>query len=221
MNIYLVRHGLARHNLDDPASCHYDPIFEEIEAFDCSLTEQGEKQAELTGKRLLNVKFDAVLASPTHRTLSTAAGILKNRKDHLTIEVMPSLLEANNLMLKMMPERLYSRIWDDIKLIEAENHVIETKHDTWLRAQSVVKKVKERFKNNENVLIVTHGAFLSEYLNAAFMGLSEEQSATTMLAAENCAITKMRFTADGKIIVSSIDETGHLGNEISREPFDL
>lgn len=221
MNIYLVRHGLARSNLKDPDACGYDPVFESVEKHDPSLTPQGERQADLTGIRLAGVAFDAAFVSPLHRALSTCAGILRHQKKHIGMEVLPALSECNSVHHRLMPEALLGHIWPDIQLIMPYDLPEDTPHNLWLRANRVVEYMKSRFRGEENILIVSHGAFLSRYLNAAFLSLSETQAGAYILAAENCSITKLRIAENERTTVCAIDETGHLGDAVSREPFDV
>lgn len=220
MNVYLIRHGLARSNLPNPDSCPYDPRFEPVERHDHSLTPRGEQQADLTGRRLAHVRFDAALVSPFHRTLSTCAGILRHQEKHLTMEVVPALVECDSAHFRMMPSELVSLVWDDVRQIMPYDLPDDTPETMWARARRVVEYVKDRFGKGDNVLIVSHGGFLCHYLIAAFLGLDAEQRAGMILAAENCAITKLRVF-EGITVVAAIDETGHLGEFVSREPFDL
>lgn len=219
MNVYVIRHGLARSNLADPASCPYNPIFESIEAFDPSLTPQGEMQANLTGKRLSGISFTAAFASPLHRALSTCAGILRHQKDHLTIEVIPALAECYSTNHPLMSEDLRRHIWSDIQLIQPYDLPEDTHHNRWTRACRVVDYLKQRFPGEENVLVVSHGTFISQYLNAALLGFTEEQAEKYCLASENCSITKMRIVINEKITLNTINETSYLGDIVSRDPF--
>lgn len=222
MELYLVRHGLSRHNLENPAECPYDPLFDEIEDHDPSLTPQGEIQADLTGQRLKQVQFDAVLVSPFHRTLSTAAGILRHQAGQLCMEIMPALAECGTSPeFRMMPEHLRKTVWPDIREAYPYDLPVDSDHSRWLRARRVADTVRKRFAGNEKVLIVSHGHFMAYYLLSAFLGLSEEQANGRIFGAENCGITKFLFREDGVIVAAAMDETGHLGSYVSREPFDI
>lgn len=221
MHLYLVRHGLARHNLEDPDSCPYDPAFEAVEKYDHSLTPQGERQADLTGRRLAGVDFDCVLVSPFHRTLSTCAGILRHQKRHLPMEVYYPLVECTAAHFRMMPSELVARVWDDVRLICENDLPDDTPHNLWLRAKRTAEYLKGRFRGEEKVLVVSHGAFLSQYLIAACMGMEEHQADKYLLCSENCAITKLHIRDGKKTLVVAIDETGHLGSEISQDPFGM
>ena len=222
MNVFLVRHGLARNNMPDPSQCPYDPVFEEIEvAGDTSLSPQGELQATLTGKRLSKIRFDAALVSPFHRTLSTAAGILREQSDRIPMEVMYELVECGGSSNQLMRESLYERIWSDVRLLWPNTLLKDDGETEWIRAERVVAYIKERFQAEENVLIVSHGAFLSRFLIPAFLGMSREQARAVNFGAENCGISMIRFDKGVPAVAMAINETGHLGDAISREPFNV
>lgn len=227
MNLYFVRHGLARHNLENPDSFPVDPVFAGIERYDTSLAPLGEEQAVLCGKRLSKIRFDAILVSPMHRTLSTAAGIARQLKDPPPLEVLPDLVECTTIRFDMMPKELLDRVYPEVIPADGKTTSFDEpnggeKHAMWQRACRVVDYVKSRFKGEENVLIVSHGAFMNQYLVEAFLELPEEMAMRYCLGAENCCITKLHVLPDrSKFILMTLDETGHLGDKISRDPFDL
>ncbi len=211
MDVYLVRHGQARHNLPDPDSCPFDPAFASIEARDHSLTETGQMQADLTGRRLSGVDFDAVLCSPFHRTLSTCAGILQHQKRHLPIEVMPHLVECWAAKHEMMPKELYLRVYDDICPIFPNDLPEDDGHTMYLRARFVADYLKERFSDEESVLIVTHGAFLCHFLTAALLGMDEEGAKRVNFGSCNCAIHKLQLHRGHNPAICVLNLTDHLG----------
>ena len=227
MNLYFVRHGLARHNLEHPEEIPVDPVFSDIEPYDTSLTPQGEEQADLCGKRLAKIRFDAILVSPTHRTLSTAAGIARNQKDPPALEILPDLVECGTRKFNLMPQHLLDRVYPNVLPADGKTTSFDEpdgdgQHAMWLRACRVVDYVKSRFKGEENVLLVSHGAFMNQYLVEAFLELPEDLAMRYCLGAENCCITKLHILPDrSKFILMALDETGHLGDRISRDPFDL
>lgn len=230
MNLYLVRHGLARSNLDDPASCPFDPVFAPYEAADCSLTPQGVRQAALTGERLAGVSFDAAFSSPLHRALSTAAEILRRQKRAVPLEILPDLVECGTAPYVRLPAALLLRIWPEITPLPApgeEGKTVdpgvaeESPEAAADRADRVAGRILGCFSGEENVLVVSHGGFLHRYLCQAFLGLPRELRSRYWLSAENACITKFHFLPDGVVNLVTVDETGHLGETRSREPFDL
>ena len=54
------------------------------------------------------------------------------------------------------------------------------------------------------------------YLLPAFPCLSEEKY---RIANENCGIIKLQIHPDGTITVNCINDTGHLGESVSRDQF--
>ena len=226
MHLYFVRHGLARHNLEHPESCPVDPAFAAVEPYDPCLTPQGEQQAALCGARLSKIRFDAALVSPTHRTLSTAAGILRAQAQPPVMEILPDLHECGTRHFDMMPKELYELVYPSVKAARETTSFDEPQgheqHSMWLRANRVVDYVLDRFRGEENVLIVSHGAFMNQYLLEAFLSFPEEMAMKYCLGAENCCITKLHILPDrSRYILMTLDDVGYLGDAASRDPFDL
>lgn len=219
MEVYIVRHALSRENLGESAE-GYDPFFVSIEERDCSLAPVGVQQAEITGDFLKNVEFTGVLCSPYHRTLSTAAGILKYQKNQLPIEVMKALVELETPnSFSLMPRELQSGVWYDIRMIrEYEISKPETEYDIWKRGRSVVDYVFERFSDDDKVLIVSHCGFICKSLVSNFLGLSAEWSGSHRFGVQNCSVTKIVIEDNGQVSVPVICHSGHLGNLASWEP---
>ena len=230
MNLYLVRHGLARSNLEDPASCPPEAEFAPYETENSSLTPQGVMQAALTGERLSGVRFDAAFSSPLHRALRTAAEILSRQEKQISLEILPDLIECGTRPYLQMPGGLLRRIWPLVGTLPAPGEegipvdpgvAEEDPAAAADRADRVAAEILGRFRGEENVLVVSHGGFLHRYLCQAFLGIPRELRSRYWLSAENACITKFHFLPDGVINLVAVDETGHLGEMRSREPFDL
>ena len=210
MTLYLIRHAEARHNLPDPAACPYDPRFEPYEHRDHSLTPQGERQADLTGRLLRELHFDAALVSPYHRTIATAAAIMRYQRNKIPFELLSELEECGSDTFTMLPEALAKSIYPHLILPQTPTALgKESDHERWLRAERVAASVRERYRGTESVLIVSHGHFLSSYLTAAFLGLSEEKAAALCLGARNAAVTRIQYT-DTRIILDTLNESVHI-----------
>lgn len=230
MHLYLVRHGQARSNLERPEDSPCDPAFAPYEAENCSLTPLGVRQAALTGERLAAIRFDAAFASPLHRALRTASEILSRQERPVPLEILPELIECGTGPYRQMPGTLLRRIWPQVTPLPApedEGRLVdpgvaaETPEAAADRADRAAAKILGRFSGEENVLVVSHGGFLHRYLCQAFLGLPRELRGRYWLSAENACITKFHYLPDGVVNLVAVDETGHLGEMRSREPFDL
>ena len=222
MRLFLVRHGLARSNLENPASCLFDPRFAEVEGRDCSLTPQGEKQAELTGLRLKDIEIDHVFCSPMHRALSTCAGIIGQQKNHLQIEISHELPEVGCHGIIPMPDELIRTVWDDIYMPPVPAPIPEPSDDTRFdRAERFTTELFRRFGDTDkNILIVSHGHFLHQYLVPTILMLPRAIRGRYRFASENASITVINIK-DGNFFALTVDETAHLGSDVSREPYLL
>ena len=90
MYVYVIRHGQSRANVGDPENHPFLPAVRDYEEKDPSLTDLGRKQADLAGRRLSGIDFDAILCGPLHRHLETAYGVVRHQKRNKEIEILIS-----------------------------------------------------------------------------------------------------------------------------------
>ena len=102
MKIIFVRHG--------------DPDYEHD-----SLTEKGHQQADLTGRRLASIDFDAILCGPLHRHIATANGIIRYQKNCKKLELINDLLEKGIHSYAGMPIELLRSLYPDMEIIPCPN----------------------------------------------------------------------------------------------------
>jgi broad specificity phosphatase PhoE len=160
LNIYLIRHGEAEHNVDKTVMAHTHDSQH-------SLTELGHKQAQVTAeffKTIVTAKT-VLYSSPYLRTMQTAKAI-------------------HSLLPESVPfyENPLVREWELGNLYDFENRPPEKKKefkaagqfyfrfqngeslaDVYLRATMFMHMVVERVRKQqryENIVIVTHAAFI-------------------------------------------------------------
>lgn len=78
MKIFLIRHGLAGHNVgfnQVGESAYFDTKY-----FDAELVPEGETQAQNAGLKLLDIKFDSIYCSPSKRCIQTLDNLLSTSK---------------------------------------------------------------------------------------------------------------------------------------------
>lgn len=164
MNIYLIRHGEAEHNVDRTKMAHTHDSQH-------SLTEIGHKQAQITAdflKEKLN-ENSVLFCSPYLRTMQTAQAIHSLMHENVPFFQNPLLRE-----------------WELGNLYDFNNRTPEAKKefkaagqfyfryqngeslaDVYLRATMFINTVIDRVKRQgryENVVIVTHAAFIQMLL---------------------------------------------------------
>ena len=209
MNIYFVRHAQSRQNVKDPENHPFLPEVAEYEENDFSLTAKGEKQADLAGQRLAQVDFTAMICSPMHRTLSTINGIVRYQQNNKTVEIINDVVERGIHSYAGMPIELMRKLFPDMNLIPCPNPTptggkyiytvdeMYNKDDLIARARRVVKYVKNRFNDDDKILIVSHGDFLGRYLLPAFLELPDDAMDIfheSGFGCENAAISKIRYS---------------------------
>ncbi|WP_052427313.1 histidine phosphatase family protein [Neobacillus niacini] len=160
MNIYLIRHGEAEHNVDKTVMAHTHDSQH-------SLTELGQKQAQVTAeffKTIVSPKT-VMYSSPYLRTIQTAKAI-----HSLLPEEVPFF--ENPLIREWELGNLYDftdRTPEKKKEFKAAGQFYfrfqngESLADVYLRATMFMNTVVERVKQQqryENVVIVTHAAFI-------------------------------------------------------------
>ena len=156
--VYIIRHGETEWNLKGIHQGHMDS----------KLTAKGEKQAEGLGNRFLKseISFDAIYSSDLGRALRTAEQICAPIGQEKIIQEESSLRERSlgNIEGLTYPE-LADRMPEDHK-----QHVSgdpdykpeggESWRDFLTRAESSLKEIALRH-DNEQILCVTHGGFVS------------------------------------------------------------
>lgn len=169
LNIYLTRHGETQWNKENRLQGWKDS----------KLTENGIKNAQLLGKRLANIPFNAIYTSPSGRAFQTAEYIASGRE-------IPMITDAG---LK----EIYFGEWEGKDREEIEKNFKKEFTDFWNAPHrynhrphngeglnEFKKRVEEAFKRmiNENasgnILIVTH-AVVIRALRLYVMGISTEK----------------------------------------------
>ena len=143
------------------------------------LSEKGIVQAHLLGERMKKINLDGILASPLKRAIQTAEETAKLQEK--TVEVMPDAFEVEN----------------------------ETREDAYIRAVNVIQKIKDRFGNNDRVIIFAHGTFNNYLINAA-IGFPVRDDFN--FCQENTGLTCIKFMPDNHIKLEFSNDYCHLSS---------
>jgi serine/threonine-protein phosphatase PGAM5 len=183
---------LARHGEQDPATNH---------ARDGGLSERGRAQADRLGRRLGAVTFDAIHHSPLARAAETArrvAAHLPGPPTHVCGHVTDRTPVPSPARRAEYPER-WHRWLDAVPDDERDDDAVAL---TAAVAHFGVTSAEDRHE-----LLVTHtfviGWFVRHVLDAPvwrWIGLNHA----------NCALTIVRFDADGPPTLLAYNDTGHL-----------
>ena len=208
LTFYLVRHGRTLWNEQGL-----------LQGFGNSdLTEQGVKGAKQTGAALQHIPFVADYSSCLQRTIDTAQYILGERDvplfqhkglneqyfgswEGLPVEKLRSLDEFNQ-MLKDAPN------------YKAQSNGGETFEQLAKRAMKAIQDIIQVHEQG-NILVVSHGHTLRLLLALlAGTGWQEHRDEGKSQSLLNCAINivhyKQSHETDGKFIIDTINEAGHL-----------
>jgi probable phosphoglycerate mutase len=163
LEIYLVRHGRTDWNEKGIVQGQHES----------KLTETGVKQAKLLGKRLKDIKFDAVYSSPISRALETTKNILgESNFNQQKIVLRDELKEmgfgsAEGLTVNEIKEK-YSKEWDDHYNNPQNYDPIVYKGETF---QELLKRCKDfldditKKHKNERILVVSHEVTIQAFIN--------------------------------------------------------
>lgn len=160
MNIYLIRHGEAEHNVDKTVMAHTHDSQH-------SLTELGHKQAQVTAEFFKTIASPKTVlySSPYLRTMQTAQAIHSALPEGVPFFENPLIREweLGNLydFADRTPEKKKEFKAAGQFYFRFQNG--ESLADVYLRATMFMNTVVERVKQQQrydNVVIVTHAAFI-------------------------------------------------------------
>ena len=168
-NIFLIRHGLATHNIDKKQRgeiAYIDPIHR-----DSILIEEGIKQAEELNSELLLMDFDLVLVSPLTRAIQTCLAANKNiNKPIISLEYLRefpcSVHTPNNRKSRTFLQQKYEKIDFSDFLSDEDIFWNDKKEETLEELDLRIEKFKDWLKNRkeENIIIFGHASFISRFL---------------------------------------------------------
>jgi broad specificity phosphatase PhoE len=168
-NIFLIRHGLATHNIDKNKRgeiAYIDPKHR-----DSNLVEEGIRQAEELNSEILLMNFDLVLVSPLTRTIQTCLSATKNvNKKIISLEYLrefPCTVHTpNNRKSKTILQQKYKNI-DFSELLSDEDIFWNDREEETLEELDIrIEKFKNWLKNREekNIIVFGHASFISRFL---------------------------------------------------------
>lgn len=179
------------------------------------ITAIGEKQLGLLAERFKDAEIDAILSSPLIRTVKTAAAVANAALGNMPIEIIPELIEKETTPgyfgLPIGELKLYYGnlvpCGDRICNLPQTGEEYETKEQCLSRAASVVGYLRNRFATGQKIVVVSHGIFATNFIQAA-MGIVNEYD--FRFTTDNTAVTKIRFTDDGVRRIAYQNDNSHL-----------
>lgn len=177
MKIYMVRHGETNWNKE----VRMQGIS------DVRLNEEGKYQATVTSGILNKINFDICYSSPLIRAYETANIILSGKDTKIIIDDL--LIERN--MGDYEGGAPYNSVeyWDYKKNLS--DHNVESVRTILQRSDKFVEKLKEKH-NDENILIVSHGAFIRA-LYHSINGYDEDTDLYNGFKMDNCEVVMLEI----------------------------
>ncbi len=199
MKIYFLRHGTTIWNVEGRLQGRNDS----------DLTEEGINRAIRLRNKLEDVKFDLIYSSPQKRALETANIIRGNRDAEITIHEALYEIDFGDWEGMKIPdiEREFSKEFHTFMAEPEKYHPTkgESFVDLFKRVQEFLDEIKNL--NNENILVVTHGATIKAMLTI-IKGLNINQISNipvyTGTALNICEISK------GKMELLVEGDTSHI-----------
>lgn len=190
--VYLVRHGQVDSNVHDT-----------VQSLEDALTEKGEKQAEILGKRFEHVHFGALVASDAKRAHDTASAIADITKHQVELS---SLFRENRfpsslIGLPRTDEKVsaFDRDWaghteDSTWHFEDEENFVEVKK----RGVDALNFLANH--SEDTIVVVTHGNFIRFLMGVMLFGetmtFTEWRAIFDHFATSNTGITVIELHDD-------------------------
>ena len=223
-SLVVVRHGQAYQNVTHFESQETDFRFDEgMKILDSDLTQKGQMQANLVGKRLKDRKFDIAMSSDLKRAAQTAVAIIILNDSINKLEICKALRERYMGDLAGNMDLCYP-IWknDYANFEHRDNQKSkplngESVADVRLRVREFIKemlqKVAEGQVDSPNILVVSHGQFMFElYSIISDIGYSPSNGRHNPWH-QNTGITEYSITCtagrDNQLIIDKVECPTH------------
>jgi phosphoserine phosphatase len=215
--VIIVRHGESTYNVAKRVQGHIDDASQ--------LTDKGLAMGTQVGEALVDVRFDAVYASPLKRVAQTAAAIVAQLDQPLVIQSDDRIKEVNLVEwegltfaeVEQQHPGAYEN-WrqhpDQLKMQRSDGTAFYPITDLYDRAtafwQSIIPDNPDK-----TILVVGHSGINRALITTA-IGLGPASYQT--FDQSNCCISVLNFTAGfgDAVQLESINLTGHLGQPIPK-----
>ena len=216
LELYLIRHGESRGNAgltgeQVPFDLREDP----------PLTAKGRLQADLLGRSLAGVDFDAVYASCMRRAVMTAKGVLDHQPGRKPLWLLPLLTEQgvpDEYEGQPVPELdglcPGCRMAEGFENARRINGTPGQPDEVVLaRAQEAIAYFRGRYTEGQKLAVVSHAAFLT-YFIFRLCGL-KGQMPDFDIDLNNTGVTRVKFYRPGEnpfgdTVFAYINNTAHL-----------
>lgn len=194
MKLYIARHGETQWNKEKRIQGRAD----------LEMNETGISQVEAVAKGLSEVKFDAVYSSPLKRAVKTAQ-IISGTEDVIIDDKIYELdfgplegVKYGNLA-QMPTEEITEKLKKVRAFFGSPDRYIpldggETYEAIIKRAEKFLNEIKKKYKNQENILVVSHATFIH-----VLIGIIEKIPLSKLWSSihiPNCSVSIIEFNKD-------------------------
>lgn len=199
LRILFIRHAQTNYqDIGDRDNC------------DGELTEIGEEQCVLLGKRLKDLQIDAYISSSLLRAFKTAAGACKGKGNEPLIEICPEIIECGCTEgYYGCTEEYLKKHYKNAKMLKPlfgtneHEFACQTEEENNLRAKKFVDYILENYAQGQRVAVFSHYGML-EYLIPTALGIKTREFS---LSHENTAATEIEICEDGKRVLRFLNKT--------------
>jgi len=200
MKLIIVRHGQTASNKEKRIQGHENTY----------LSDFGRIQAKLTGDQLKNEHIDAVYSSDLNRAYETAQAIAENHSLPIITDARFRECCFGEWEGKTVDEvmKQYPALFDAYRKDSINNRAPggERLEELQLRVAEAVNEIADRH-TNDAVLLVTHGGPVKALICYA---LGADLTAFRHLGPDNCGISILIHSSDGRWYLDTMNDTCHL-----------
>ena len=177
------------------------------------LSARGEKEAQLLGSALKNIKFSQVISSPMERCQLTIAPYLALSKQELQIDDRLNEMEYGNWSGRRLAQLSRKKLWS---VIQSRPSLVRfPEGESFLEMSARANQAdNDLFSAQESILIVSHGDVIKAIV-ASQMGLSIDQ--LQKFAVDPASITILNIS-EARTTLVRLNDTSHLATMRPEQP---
>lgn len=204
MKLYFVRHGETVWNTMG--------IFQGIK--NSPLTEFGKEQTKKLKEKLKDINFTHFYSSPLGRALETM-NILTEDRQNVKIDIISEFREINMGEMEGIPRKdfeaahpvQFNNLWNNGKEYDPSEFNGETFESVYKRTGEGLKKIAKNHKDDDILLIVSHGIALeSIFANIRKIGIDDFSERAVP---KNTSVTVVEYK-NGEFKILLFSDTSHL-----------
>ncbi|MBQ8183457.1 MAG: histidine phosphatase family protein [Clostridia bacterium] len=176
---------------------------------DGELTEVGEKQCNLLGEKLKDVKIDGYISSSLLRAFKTAVGVCKAKADEPVIEICPEIIECGCTPgYYGCSEEYLNKYYKNTKMCKnlfgnkKYEFGCESVEDNNRRAQKLIDYIRDNYTFGQRVAVFSHHGML-EYLIPTALGIKTRDF---FFALDNISVTQVDICKDGNRVLRCVNK---------------